>query len=160
MSIKREVKRPKTNKKNMLYLSVIALILLATIGTAYYLTRVNDQATFTVSGEPSVYLISFLTNESISTNSSDKTYSTEIILKSTGDNTGVFYINESKLLTDLECTNWENDCLLNISKDNVGLPANSTISLTDGQNKLTLNLTCMKNSCNQNINLAINYIPN
>ena len=149
----------KINKKSQkrFLIGGVIMILLATSVFAVWSLYVNTQSNaVVVSSEDTILYFSetFPLTTLNTTKTADTQNSTATLYNRNGNFTGLFFeANTTRIGTNELCPNFETDCEVEYFKDGVLLV--DTIDLVSGDNQITQVISCLQNSCPQNLTSSI-----
>ena len=130
-------------------------LLLVGMASAAYMFFVDEKADFIVeSGTP--FEIAAFENQYLNTSVGIDNASTSLIIT---NNNGILYalanVNETRLLNDPGCTDFENDCNYTTSLNGETFKDQDYLLIPSGESLLQTNVSCVVRSCPQNISIGI-----
>ncbi|GAH10851.1 unnamed protein product [marine sediment metagenome] len=144
-------------KASKLFVSLVCVFICVAVVSAGWLFTYNKTITGEVIGEGEMLeIVLDLSDFQINISSGELTNGQSLKLKN--DNSErymVLGLDINKTLTEAECPDFENDCVIKFYNSTEIISDGEDVLLKTGQNYFSLNTTCEENSCGQDLEITI-----
>ncbi len=143
------------NKKLLMY-SIVGILAIGFVFAAWAFSY-NNTITATVLANGGVLLIvQDISDFSINTTSGNVTNVQNLsIFNRNGEKSAVLNLTVNKVLTELSCPNFINDCSVELKNSTSVINNGDNIVWFSGSNNFTLETSCVEFSCGQNITIEL-----